>query len=392
MCQELKAFIENIKLIFFYCVKLFSGYSCNPEYMMLPTSDDGLSTLSAEAIEIRYQSEDITLFETHPLSYGVSLDNGTPVSASTTGDIVSTKTAEPDNDDEIEIVSSGGLSTGAKIGIGTGVAILVLIIAIIIGWFLLKKKKERDQLGSPDEAAKTLQPMISGGNIGNSPHVEGEKPHAMVLNSTTSMSGLTTPGHTPSPFTPNEAHSSMLHLSQNCAGRMNSQQQQIPIYNNGIQYGQEQHYPQFEQQQQNANSQYNSTSTNTVASPYSAHTAVYPTYQVQHGQSNLSPPLQVQHGSQIYDQGCSQPLLRNVENKQISEMGDYAREQEPQEMYTPPNPGSVTIDVARKGQLEEHETISGENAETARRLAEIKRLEEEEVRLKQRISSLQQEL
>lgn len=113
-----------------------SGYVAVTSWPSVASASSGIS--SAALIQIRWQSSDLSILETHPLTPGLRFVSTTSAPPGELGG-----TSSPNSDD------SGGLSTGAKAGIGAGIgaAALLFLIAVII--FIRRHRSTR--LNQPAE-------------------------------------------------------------------------------------------------------------------------------------------------------------------------------------------------------------------------------------------------
>jgi hypothetical protein len=88
-------------------------------------------------IQIRWKSSDLVILETHPLVPGLKFVSSTPTPSGNpigpTG-VLPSPTRPVVNED-----SPSGLSTGAKAGIGAGVAAAVLLLGIALTVFFIKR-------------------------------------------------------------------------------------------------------------------------------------------------------------------------------------------------------------------------------------------------------------
>lgn len=114
----------------------------------------------AYAVQVRWQSSDLSVFETHPLSPGVLLAGASRTNSSTTSINTSTPTPSPTP------TGGSGLSSGAKIGIGVGVSLgvlLLIITGLALCIFRRRQKRNRSEEGVSrnTEIALTRSPMSS---------------------------------------------------------------------------------------------------------------------------------------------------------------------------------------------------------------------------------------
>ncbi len=121
-------------------------------------------------IQIRWQSSDLSILETDPLSQSTKLGPSSskmpPASGSTGSGPVSTSTSsgENPNSQHVEQGQDSGLSSGAKAGIGVSVAIAVLLLCAA-AFLLLRRYRAshaRLQAGSGNENNEPAE--LSGNN------------------------------------------------------------------------------------------------------------------------------------------------------------------------------------------------------------------------------------
>lgn len=124
----------------------FSGYTCettDPTAYLWGVSRISTTTAYFVFIHIRWQSSDLAILETHPLTPGLR------VGARVTPTLMPEETLKGDGQS-----SAFGLSTGAKAGIGVGVVIAVLLLCGAALFFIRRYRAKRLRpLGEPMEWA-----------------------------------------------------------------------------------------------------------------------------------------------------------------------------------------------------------------------------------------------
>jgi hypothetical protein len=130
------------------------------------------SSDSAYAIQVRWASSDLCSLETDPLNFG---QKPTGCNNSTGGG----STSSPSSG------GSGGLSTGAKIGIGLGVGIVGLIALGAIGFFFIwrahERKKQRELGSDPSQHQPSPYQPSPNQPVAQMPHYQQQPMHPMPI-------------------------------------------------------------------------------------------------------------------------------------------------------------------------------------------------------------------
>jgi hypothetical protein len=134
-----------------------SYYTCGPGDEILCVS--GIEEDIANAIQIRWQSLDLSIFETNPTVPG---QTGIPISTMSIPTFGITNSALSHKGDS-------GLSTGARAGIGVAVAIILLGFAAGVFLFLRKQKNKKSPSTQADRADPEFHsraPYPTGSSMG----------------------------------------------------------------------------------------------------------------------------------------------------------------------------------------------------------------------------------
>lgn len=115
------------------------------------------------AIQIRWQSSDLSILETHPLSPGVKYAPSTTApSPTTTATSAKSSSLSTSGSSDSTGKPNPGLGSGAKAGIGIGAALGVLAL-VAIGFLLWRRRHRYNSVkNTSDEAGNDAPEMVSG--------------------------------------------------------------------------------------------------------------------------------------------------------------------------------------------------------------------------------------
>lgn len=117
-------------------------------------------------VHVWYEQKDLTLFPQGYTPGSATTPTASPGSAVESSSVATANNTSPANNTDLNIssASDSGLSTGAKAGIGVGVAIFALLAFAIGSWLLLRRRRRQKRASEPQFERYTGKPELEAPN------------------------------------------------------------------------------------------------------------------------------------------------------------------------------------------------------------------------------------